>query len=129
MLIKVQMVGQIEYCPALKLQKELVGKRIMDEIPDNLLFLEHPHTYTIGIDGHREHLLLSSEDLRRLNIACYEVDRSGWDELKIGPARIGNVGVNINRYQITSHGFSTNVNPDLAYKVEPIVRLDRLTHW
>ena len=184
MLINVQRLGQIDYGPALKLQQELVAKRVIEEIPDTLLLLEHPHTYTVGLDGHREHLHLSNEALTRLNITFHKADRSGgvtyhgpgqvmaypildlshhgydyhryvyqleavilqvlsgfnlrafrrgdrrgiwvgpnlsvlrdeeWNEIKDQPARIGNVGVKVDRHQITSHGFSININPDLTY--------------
>ena len=44
---------------------------------DRLLFLEHPATYSLGVDAHREHLLLSGQELARRNIAYHTVDRSG----------------------------------------------------
>jgi lipoate-protein ligase B len=184
MLINIQQLGQIDYGLALKLQKELVARRAVAEIPDTLLLLEHPPTYTVGSEGHRELLLLSDEQLKRLNIAYYEVDRSGgvtyhgpgqlmgypilnlaqlqcdyhryiylledvilqvltgfkirafrrrdrrgiwvianpaadqsseWNGFKGQLARIGNVGVRVDWRQITSHGFSINVNLELAY--------------
>jgi lipoyl(octanoyl) transferase len=72
-----QWLGQMEYGAALDLQKELVAQRAANEIPNTLLLLEHPHTYTIGIDGHREHLLVSGEKLAELNVAFQRVDRGG----------------------------------------------------
>lgn len=72
-----QWLGQIEYGAALSLQKELVARRAANEIPNTLLLLEHPHTYTVGIDGHREHLLVNEEELARLNVAFHRVDRGG----------------------------------------------------
>ena len=73
----IQWLGQIEYGAALSLQKELVARRAANEIPNTLLLLEHPRTYTVGIDGHREHLLVNQEELRELNIAYHRVDRGG----------------------------------------------------
>ncbi|MBI1878278.1 MAG: lipoyl(octanoyl) transferase LipB [Chloroflexi bacterium] len=72
-----QWLGQIEYGAALSLQKDLVARRAANEIPNMLLLLEHPQTYTIGIDGHREHLLVNQEELAQLNVAYHRVDRSG----------------------------------------------------
>lgn len=72
-----QWLGQIPYGAALSLQKELVARRAANEIPDTLLMLEHPPTYTIGIDGHREHLLINQEDFVQLNVAYHRVDRGG----------------------------------------------------
>ena len=74
---QIQWLDQIEYGQTLELQKELVTKRAANEIPDTLLLLEHPPTYTLGVDSHREHLLISDEQMARLNIAYHEVDRGG----------------------------------------------------
>jgi lipoate-protein ligase B len=72
-----QWLGQMEYAAALERQKELVAQRAAQEIPNTLLLLEHPSTYTIGIDGHREHLLVSEEKLAQLGVAFQRVDRGG----------------------------------------------------
>ena len=71
MLINIQCLGQMEYGAALKLQKELVAKRTANEIPDTLLLLEHYHTYTVGLDGHQEHILMSRDEMARHNITFY----------------------------------------------------------
>jgi lipoate-protein ligase B len=67
----------MEYGQTLRLQRELIAKRTADEIPNTLLLLEHPATFTLGVDAHREHLLVSEQELIRLNIAYHTVDRSG----------------------------------------------------
>jgi lipoate-protein ligase B len=72
-----QWLGQMEYGAALDLQKELVAQRAAHEIPNTILLLEHPPIYTIGIDGHREHLLVNEEKLAELNVAFQRVDRGG----------------------------------------------------
>ena len=38
-------------------QRELVSARQKDEIPDTLLFVEHPHVITAGRSAHKENLL------------------------------------------------------------------------
>jgi lipoyl(octanoyl) transferase len=73
----IQWRGLIEYGQALELQKELVSKRVADEIPDTLLLVEHPQTYTIGVDGHREHLLIGGQEMAQLGIAYHQVNRGG----------------------------------------------------
>ena len=177
-------LGQTEYGQALKLQKELTVQRMADQIPDTLLLMEHPHTFTVGIHGHRHQLLVDQEELTRLNIAYYEVDRGGsvsyhgpgqfvcypilklqdygynyhqyiarlestiiralggfnihafrqpgqrgvwvlprngyrhspgWGMGGEHPARIGTIGVKVNKQQITNYGFTINVNLDLEY--------------
>ncbi len=74
---RIEWLGRTEYQEALKLQKQLTRQRAAGQIPDTLLLLEHPPTYTIGIDGHREQLLLNRETLAQLDVACYRVDRGG----------------------------------------------------
>lgn len=177
-------LGLIEYGAALSLQKELVAQRAANEIPDTLLLLEHSPTYTVGIHGHSEHLLVSRDELRRLNIAYHRVDRGGsvtfhgpgqlvcypildlkehgynyheylkvlekviiqalaqlnvrafrergqpgvwvftanselaaseWARAESRSAQIATIGVKLNEHQITSHGFSINVNPELHF--------------
>lgn len=46
MLIRV--LGSKEYLETLALQRELVGRRLRDEIPDTLLLVEHEPVYTTG---------------------------------------------------------------------------------
>ena len=59
------------------LQKELVQRRAQGEIPDLLLLLQHPHVYTIGRRGSRSDVLTPPEELERLGIPVYDVDRGG----------------------------------------------------
>jgi lipoyl(octanoyl) transferase len=160
-------LGTLDYRQAWDLQRRLAEARRCDRLPDILLLLEHPHTYTLGRRSKFEHVLLSREDLERRGIALYEVDRGGdvtyhgpgqlvgYPILKRTSARIdyisyirdleralvaaivrlgvpgerkdhfsgvwvGNrklcaIGVKIDAYGITSHGFALNVNPDLSY--------------
>ena len=70
-------MGRVDYLAAWDLQKQLVQRRAQGEIPDVLLLLEHPHVYTIGRRGSRSDVLTSPEELERLGIAVYEVDRGG----------------------------------------------------
>ena len=50
--VQVRDLGRITYVPALELQRDLVSRRKNAEIPDQLLFLEHPHVVTMGRNGH-----------------------------------------------------------------------------
>ena len=59
------------------LQKDLVQRRAHGEIPDLLLLLQHPHVYTIGRRGSRSDVLTPPEELERLGIPVYDVDRGG----------------------------------------------------
>lgn len=70
-------LGQMEFGAALSLQKELAARRAANEIPNTLLLLEHPPTFSVGIGGHREHLLVNQQELAQRNVAYHAVDRGG----------------------------------------------------
>ena len=42
-----------------------------------LLFCEHPHVYTLGKSGDKDHLLLSDKDLAENNASFYAINRGG----------------------------------------------------
>ncbi|MCQ3975901.1 MAG: hypothetical protein DPW09_20905 [Anaerolineae bacterium] len=72
-----QWFGRVEYETALSLQKELAARRAAQQIPNTLLLMEHPQTYTVGNDGHRDYLLANQEELARLKVAYHRVNRGG----------------------------------------------------
>jgi lipoyl(octanoyl) transferase len=76
-LCRVCWLGRMDYEKAWSLQKTLAEARADELIPDTLLLLEHPPTYTIGRRGREEHLLISQELLASQGIALYRVDRGG----------------------------------------------------
>ena len=67
----------MDYHKAWDLQKVLVQEVVGGNEPNTLLILQHPHTYTIGRRGRREDVLLSDEDLDRMDVPVYHVDRGG----------------------------------------------------
>lgn len=69
------------------MQRELVEKRKRGEIPDQLLFVEHPHVITLGRNGHLENLLASENVLVRAGVGYYQTDRGG-DITYHGPGQI-----------------------------------------
>ena len=80
-------LGTIDYQAAWDLQRRLTAQRGAGEIPDVCLLLEHPHTYTLGRKGKREHILLTPRQLKRRGIAVYDVDRGG-DVTYHGPEQL-----------------------------------------
>jgi lipoyl(octanoyl) transferase len=164
--VQVARLGTVDYLEAWELQRRLAEARRENGIPDTLLLLEHPHTYTLGRRGNRENILLTPEELSARGIAVYEVDRGGDvtyhgpdqlvgypilklepgftyvgyiralegallqavrdlgvpAELKegfsgvwVGEEKICAIGVKVDAYGVTSHGFALNVNTDLSY--------------
>jgi lipoate-protein ligase B len=71
----------------LALQRELVRRRQAHEIPDALVFVEHPPTYTIGRAGNRANLLIDESDLERMGAEFLETDRGG-DITFHGPGQV-----------------------------------------
>ena len=52
-----------------------------------LLFVEHPHVYTLGKSGQASHLLLNEEGLRNKNADFYRINRGG-DITYHGPGQL-----------------------------------------
>jgi lipoate-protein ligase B len=86
-LLQVARLGRVDYLEAWELQRKLSIARREERFPDLLLLLEHPHTYTLGRSGKREHVLLSPDQLTRRGIAVYDVDRGG-DVTYHGPGQL-----------------------------------------
>jgi lipoyl(octanoyl) transferase len=55
-------LGRMDYLAALALQEELVRRKQQESSPDILLFVEHPHVYTLGRGG-KESNVLAPEDV------------------------------------------------------------------
>ena len=70
-------LGTAPYRTAWELQRRLVAARHAGAIPDVVLLLEHPHTYTLGRRGDDGEVLASPEHLRALGAEVVEVDRGG----------------------------------------------------
>jgi lipoyl(octanoyl) transferase len=160
-------LGTVDYREAWNLQRRVAEARRRDLVPDTLLLLEHPHTYTLGRRSKPEHVLLSHDELERRGIPLYEVDRGGdvtyhgpgqlvgypilkrtsaridylsyirqleeallaavvrlgvpgerkdhFSGVWVGERKLCAIGVKIDAYGITSHGFALNMDPDLSY--------------
>jgi len=82
-----QQAGRVEYGRAFEWQQELVADRKMGTIPDQLLLLEHPHTITLGRNGHLENLLAGQDLLAGAGVSFHHTDRGG-DITYHGPGQI-----------------------------------------
>jgi lipoate-protein ligase B len=80
-------LGLIPYEECWELQKQLAAQRAAGLIGDTLLLLEHPHTYTCGRRGGRDHILISEAELTSRGIAVLDVDRGG-DVTYHGPGQL-----------------------------------------
>jgi len=57
------------------------------ELPGSLIFVEHPHVYTLGKSGSENNLLLDNIQLRSKEASFYRIDRGG-DITYHGPGQI-----------------------------------------
>ncbi len=80
-------LGLMDYQKAWELQHQLWERRVEDELPDLLIFLEHPHVITLGRRGNRSHLIASPEVLEEMKIPVFHVERGG-DVTYHGPGQM-----------------------------------------
>ncbi len=80
-------LGMIEYQKAWDIQHQLWSRRVGEEVPDLLLFLEHPHVITLGRRGNRSHLIASPAVLESMKVPLFHVERGG-DVTYHGPGQI-----------------------------------------
>jgi len=93
-------LGSMDYQVAWDYQVRLFDERVNQKLinrsqpaeqhvfPDNrLLFVEHPHVYTLGKSGNQNNLLINADFLNRINATYYHIDRGG-DITYHGPGQI-----------------------------------------
>jgi lipoyl(octanoyl) transferase len=72
----VRQLGVVPYAEALALQNQ-AADAVSAGGEDQLLLLEHPHTYTLGTSAKEEHLLLPPEERARRGVSVFHADRGG----------------------------------------------------
>jgi len=80
-------LGRMHYAEAFALQRQMVEERKRGAIPDQFLLVEHPHTITLGRNGHLENLLAHEDVLDRAGVEFHHTDRGG-DITYHGPGQI-----------------------------------------
>ena len=65
-------LGLTDYNETWMLQKKLQSKRILGEIEDHLLLVEHPPVFTLGKNASKQHIINNSED-----VSIIQTDRGG----------------------------------------------------
>lgn len=86
-MCEVLQAGILPYQQSWDWQNTLAEQRGRGEIPDRLLLLQHPHTYTLGTSAHEDNLLLSPAELEQRGITVFRVDRGG-DITYHGPGQL-----------------------------------------
>jgi lipoyl(octanoyl) transferase len=85
------------------------------ETENHLLFVEHPHVYTLGKSGKAEHLLADERELNEIGAAYYPINRGG-DITYHGPGQI--VGYPI----FDLDHFFSDIHRYLRYLEEAVIR-------
>lgn len=83
--------------------------------PNYFLFVEHPHVYTLGKNGHIENLLVSTHKLPEIGAKFYKINRGG-DITYHGPGQI--VGYPI----LDLENFFTDIHKYLRLLEEMVVK-------
>lgn len=83
--------------------------------PSYLIFCEHPHVYTLGNSGNKEHLLITEQQLIQKNATYYKINRGG-DITYHGPGQI--VGYPI----LDLDNFFTDIHKYLRFLEEIVIR-------
>lgn len=126
--VKFTDLGRMDYKECWDLQERIFGntcdiklenRRRTDGIEtptvDELLFVEHPHVYTLGKSGDMANLLLDEEGLKKAGATFYPINRGG-DITYHGPGQI--VGYPI----FDLDHFFTDIHKFLRYLEEAIIQ-------
>lgn len=90
------------------------NEKLTQETPNYLLFVEHPHVYTLGKSGLIENLLISEEKLKAIKAKFYKINRGG-DITYHGPGQI--VGYPI----LDLENFFTDIHKYMRFLEEMII--------
>ena len=127
-VVEFRHLGLLDYQKALDYQEKLFKKTIDLKIknrnqppdaqeitPNYLLFLYHPHVYTLGKSGKEDHLLLDKEGLLEKEATYHRISRGG-DITYHGPGQI--VGYPI----LDLDNFFTDIHKYLRLLEEAVIR-------
>jgi lipoyl(octanoyl) transferase len=70
-----------------KLANRSLPPELQQPTDNHVLFVEHPHVYTLGRNGNRNNLLVPENDLPRIGASYYPINRGG-DITYHGPGQI-----------------------------------------
>ena len=123
--IEVADLGLVDYQEAWQYQENLLQNNVAVKTrqrngetastTNHLLFVEHPHVYTLGKSGHMENILISPEEMESRNISFFQTNRGG-DITYHGPGAI--VGYPI----LDLEQFKTDIGYYLRALEEVIIR-------
>lgn len=98
----------------LKIANRKLPEDQQQKTPNHLIFVEHPHVYTLGKSGDEAHLLLDQAGLQTHRATYYRINRGG-DITYHGPGQI--VGYPI----LDLDNFFTDIHKYLRYLEEAVI--------
>ena len=80
--VSIKHLGRTEYSEAWEIQKRLFEELLRQKREGALeeqyvLFVEHPHVYTLGKSGHESNLLVNEQFLKQIGATYFHTDRGG----------------------------------------------------
>lgn len=99
---------------ALKIQNRKNPPKDQTPTPNYLLFVEHPHVYTLGKSGKEENLLVDGQGLQAIQASYYKINRGG-DITYHGPGQL--VGYPL----LDLDNFFTDIHKYLRFLEEAII--------
>ena len=125
--VKVRSLGLMDYKEAWAYQEQLFDSILKQKIDNRrndaevlthnyLLFVEHPHVYTLGKSGDRNHLLVSEQRLADIEATYYKINRGG-DITYHGPGQL--VGYPI----LDLENFFTDIHKYLRFLEEIVIQI------
>jgi lipoyl(octanoyl) transferase len=123
--VKIKDLGLVEYKKAWDYQEELLNNIVEvkkknrregsnDSTKNYLIFVEHPHVYTLGKSGDISNLLIDQNELTKKDAKFYKINRGG-DITYHGPGQI--VGYPI----LDLENFFTDIHKYLRFLEEVII--------
>ena len=78
--VSIKHLGRTEYSEAWEIQKRLFEELLRQKregAPEEqyVLFVEHPHVYTLGKSGHESNLLVNEQFLKQIGATYFHTDR------------------------------------------------------
>jgi len=99
----------------------------LKDITNHLIFVEHPHVYTLGKSGVQNNLLINEQFLKQINATFYKINRGG-DITYHGPGQIvGYPILDLEEMDLTVKSYIENIEESIIQTVaEYGVKSERL---
>lgn len=86
-LCEASFLGLVSYSDGLRLQETAVERLRLEDAPEQLLLLEHPHVFTLGRGADSSNILADTEELQTNSVEVHETGRGG-DVTYHGPGQL-----------------------------------------